>query len=516
MAITLRTLAHAQATTKNDTLTASEFDQNFIDLIEDMNLANGNAQIPAYDETEEYRKDRFVSYLYEIYRYINDTPATAIVPTNTTYWKLSSVLEFLTNGNFITKTKTQIFDDKQNEVLKRGFYYLVDDLDGYKILLFAISESQFALEILSWGSVPDYNLENPDSSYSDVVDFVSNLGIWKDTRGTLDYDNLHDASFTVGETITGGTSGATAEILDDNYTASPPGGTLTLINIVGTFQNDEEITGSLSPQAVADVDGTVTYTFNPQTGHVVIYNHKHYRKKTDSITSTAPPDDAASYEYLEKDGSFYGYVEEVTTGLFYTKTDYAASPTPTFDDWYFIEIKDRNGNIVKGQTNIANFPFGNDNLTGNTIDYGTTFTALNFYGQLRNTRIEGERVLDLNLSESIIEAEVYETNKICKLLLSQTGTNAPTAIVKENTLDGTIVWTRSAEGFYIGTLTGAFPMDRTFILHGTEMTSNDARIQINRITNDTIGVYTYNGATLQDLIDGELAKTSIFIEIFPA
>jgi len=138
MAITLRTLAHAQATTKNDTLTASEFDQNFIDLIEDMNLANGNAQIPAYDETEEYRKDRFVSYLYEIYRYINDTPATAIVPTNTTYWKLSSVLEFLTNGNFIVKTKTQIFEDKQNEVLKRGFYYLVDDLDGYKILLFAI------------------------------------------------------------------------------------------------------------------------------------------------------------------------------------------------------------------------------------------------------------------------------------------------------------------------------------------------------------------------------------------
>ena len=46
-------------------------------------------------------------------------------------------------------------------------------------------------------------------------------------------------------------------------------------------------------------------------------------------------------------------------------------------------------------------------------------------------------------------------------VLSQTGTNAPTVSVKENTLGGTVVWTRSGVGIYNGTLSGAFPESNT-------------------------------------------------------
>jgi hypothetical protein len=48
-------------------------------------------------------------------------------------------------------------------------------------------------------------------------------------------------------------------------------------------------------------------------------------------------------------------------------------------------------------------------------------------------------------------------------LLTQTSTNAPTAIILENTV-GDIVWTRSDAGVYVGTLAGAFGTDNTFII----------------------------------------------------
>ena len=46
--------------------------------------------------------------------------------------------------------------------------------------------------------------------------------------------------------------------------------------------------------------------------------------------------------------------------------------------------------------------------------------------------------------------------------MSQSGTDAPTATVLENTLGGTVVWSYTASGVYTATLTGAFTADKTF------------------------------------------------------
>jgi len=51
--------------------------------------------------------------------------------------------------------------------------------------------------------------------------------------------------------------------------------------------------------------------------------------------------------------------------------------------------------------------------------------------------------------------------KIYRALLTQTGGNAPVATVLENTL-GTIVWSYLAPGLYLGTLNGAFPINKYF------------------------------------------------------
>jgi len=57
--------------------------------------------------------------------------------------------------------------------------------------------------------------------------------------------------------------------------------------------------------------------------------------------------------------------------------------------------------------------------------------------------------------------------KVYRALLTQSGTDAPTATVLENTLGGTVVWTRPAGGRYDGTLAGAFTENKTAVNSGS-------------------------------------------------
>ena len=75
---------------------------------------------------------------------------------------------------------------------------------------------------------------------------------------TLDYDT-QTADFTVGAKLTGGTSGATAIILEDSDGGAT--GTLTLGSIEGIFEDDEVITDDNGVPGSADVDGILTFTY---------------------------------------------------------------------------------------------------------------------------------------------------------------------------------------------------------------------------------------------------------------
>ena len=66
----------------------------------------------------------------------------------------------------------------------------------------------------------------------------------------IDYDN-QSGDFTVGQTVTGGTSGATGKIVRDIDGGTT--GTLQLTGVSGTFQNNEQITDPIT--GVADVNG---------------------------------------------------------------------------------------------------------------------------------------------------------------------------------------------------------------------------------------------------------------------
>jgi hypothetical protein len=83
-----------------------------------------------------------------------------------------------------------------------------------------------------------------------------------------------------------------------------------------------------------------------------------------------------------------------------------------------------------------------------------------------------------------------EAPKVYRALLTQSGTNAPVATVLENTLGGTLVWSRLNQGVYRGTLTGAFPASKCFIARvldaGSEVDSSFVIAQ--RDSSDTVQV----------------------------
>lgn len=66
-----------------------------------------------------------------------------------------------------------------------------------------------------------------------------------------------------------------------------------------------------------------------------------------------------------------------------------------------------------------------------------------------------------------ITGDVYGTKwngiKVYRALITQSGTGAPTATVLENTLGGTITFSRVGAGFYTVTSSGLFTVGKTFM-----------------------------------------------------
>ena len=98
-------------------------------------------------------------------------------------------------------------------------------------------------------------------------------------------------------------------------------------------------------------------------------------------------------------------------------------------------------------------------------------------------------------------------------LLRQTGTNAPTATVLENTFSGTPTYSRSSAGSYAVTLANQFPEFKTFVITGSGSLSGQAFISSYNSYDSVIGIYTSDLAGT--LIDGELYDTAIEIRVYP-
>lgn len=104
--------------------------------------------------------------------------------------------------------------------------------------------------------------------------------------------------------------------------------------------------------------------------------------------------------------------------------------------------------------------------------------------------------------------------KVYTALLTQSGTSAPTAIVLENTLGGTVVWSYFNIGSYIGTLTGAFNTTKTTvqITRGnpsiTPFTTNMAG---QCLGNNSFGITTFSTTSY---VDSQLSNCTLEVRVY--
>ena len=104
-------------------------------------------------------------------------------------------------------------------------------------------------------------------------------------------------------------------------------------------------------------------------------------------------------------------------------------------------------------------------------------------------------------------------------LLTQSGTSAPVATVLENTLGGTVVWSRDASGIYVATLSGAFTANKTTPISQREQQSSDnvddtpKWLTGLRLTDNTYGLNTGNYDI--GLSDSVLNGAFIEIRVYP-
>jgi hypothetical protein len=106
--------------------------------------------------------------------------------------------------------------------------------------------------------------------------------------------------------------------------------------------------------------------------------------------------------------------------------------------------------------------------------------------------------------------------------VTQTGTAAPVATVLNNTLGGTLVWTRSATGTYLATLTGAFPTaSKVVILTSVLKTDLDPLNDVPLIayTVDSANALKFYTATMDNTgartIADSVMDNSVIIRVYP-
>lgn len=109
-------------------------------------------------------------------------------------------------------------------------------------------------------------------------------------------------------------------------------------------------------------------------------------------------------------------------------------------------------------------------------------------------------------------------------LLTQSSTNAPTATVLENSLGGTVVWSRNDPGNYNGILAAAFPIGKVSVVINNRRASpvSDSNLMysltIEHVDADTMQVFTavqdVTGASVS-FGDGLLNATTVKIEVYP-
>jgi hypothetical protein len=132
---------------------------------------------------------------------------------------------------------------------------------------------------------------------------------------------------------------------------------------------------------------------------------------------------------------------------------------------------------------------------------------------LTTSLINADTTGKIVVTKEWVQTQTQKSYEVYTALLTQTGNNAPVATVLENTLGGTVVWTRTNTGQYLATLSGAFTLDKTvvFVTTGSKgtITANAYPSDVNNIS-----LNTFSTSDSLYRIDDAIEKTSFEIRVY--
>lgn len=126
--------------------------------------------------------------------------------------------------------------------------------------------------------------------------------------------------------------------------------------------------------------------------------------------------------------------------------------------------------------------------------------------------IDGSELVPIVQSGATKQTTISELRpyKVYSALLTQSGTDAPTAIVLENTI-GEIVWSYNDIGDYTGTLVGAFNINKVFSIVENSIIGINLFIIANT-TNDTINLQSCD--FIGNYVNDNMNLTPIEIRVY--
>lgn len=206
-----------------------------------------------YDPAQEYSSAEPMYVSYEtggqtnVYQYINPTPATGILPTDTTYW------QFVSPGQFNHIQNTDLGTSSSSFILQRNSQN--QDMDGITLLGFGTSQGGKVTAIgLHW-----FNDGAGDESYSLKVcyDYTGNIAtdVWEEMNfyGNFQisstgnpvvrkYDTFEDAiaALEPGENLLFNTNQEYLDGVTTQVLTLPSGGGIYFNGLPQSFDNTEE------------------------------------------------------------------------------------------------------------------------------------------------------------------------------------------------------------------------------------------------------------------------------------
>jgi hypothetical protein len=147
-------------------------------------------------------------------------------------------------------------------------------------------------------------------------------------------------------------------------------------------------------------------------------------------------------------------------------------------------------NTYRSTTNVTTN--NNDSIiigSGNVVGDGLRALVVGDGLTVENDGIATTNLTVTNTINGRAVSDILPTYTKYIALISQSSTAAPTVVELENTI-GPIIWTRNSTGIYYGTLTGAFTLDKTYVmLSNVEL---DSIVMAKRGNNDFIQIDTTN------------------------